>query len=307
MSRPLLSEFNLNLLLSLDALLQERNVTRAARRVGVSQSAMSRNLATLRSLFSDELLTRVGNDMRATPLAEELGPALGTCLTELERVVRTAGVFEPASARGTVRLAAPGHLGVWVAPALMRTFARDAPGLVLRVEQADDAQLGAAIAAGVDIALGPAIETSGALGSRVLFRDGFACLVRSEHPAARDGLDLETYLELSHIVISPTGRHGARVDEALRELGHRRHVAMWTQSFLLAPQTVAVTDHVLTAPRSVLLAAAKTMAVRLLEAPLELAPIRIAAYWDLRRSNDAQTMWLLEAVASAVQALRDPG
>ncbi|MFT6400673.1 MAG: DNA-binding transcriptional LysR family regulator [Bradymonadia bacterium] len=140
MSSPL-DGMNLNLLLSLDALLSEKSVTRAAKRVGVTQSAMSRNLASLRTLLSDELLVRVGNEMRPTPYALSIRLGLRRNLADLERLVRTAGVFDPQTAVGTLRLAAPGHVAARIAPDLVARIQRDAPGLRLRIEQLDAARI----------------------------------------------------------------------------------------------------------------------------------------------------------------------
>ena len=296
-----LEAINLNLLLALDALLEEGNVTRAAARVGIGQPAMSKSLGTLRELFADELLTRVGNEMRATPLAEALAPELRRAIADLRRVVRTAGPFVPADAHETLRIATPGHLAALAGPRLLARLHEQAPGVTLRIEDLPGSDPGRAIEAGADLALGPAKDDA-TLASRVLARDGFACLLRRNHPAGAS-FSLDTYLTLRHLVISPTGRGTSFVDEALGE--RVRTIAARVQSFVLAPTLVAESDLVLTAPRSALLAAARTLPVELVEAPLALPAITLAAYWDPRRDRDARTQWLLRLLGESLRAELD--
>ncbi len=304
MSSPRLEEINLNLLLALDVLLAEENVTRAAQRMGVTQSAMSRSLATLRTLFKDELLIRVGNEMQPTPYAAALKVGLRNNLADLQRLLRTAGVFDPSIEKGTIRIAAAGHLAALVGPHLVSTFENEAPGLDLRIEQLDGARLAGAIANGVDVALGPALDLGQVVDSRILFQDDFACLVRTDHPEVTgDSIDLDTYLGLNHIVISPTGRGDSIVDSELAP-EHCRRVLVRVESFLLAPALVASTDLVLTAPRSSLMAAMLHHPVKIVPAPLALPSLRIAAYWDPRRKDDARMLWVLAALTSALSAYR---
>ena len=299
MSAPL-EQMNLNLLLSLDALLAEQNVTRAAQKLGVTQSAMSRNLASLRTLLNDELLVRVGNSMRPTPYALSIQSDLRRNLADLRRLVRTGGAFDPAIAEGTLRVAAPGHMGALVAPELVERIQRDAPGLRLRIEQLDAARIVHAIQDGVDLALGPMLDLGSAVERTFLYHDGFACLVSSNHPdVPGDAIDLETYLRCSHVVISPTGRGGTLVDDHLG--GRTRRILAEVESFLLAPAIVASTQLVLTAPRSALLAVERELAVKVVTAPFELPALEIAAYWDPSRSDDARVRWILDSVRHSLK------
>ncbi|NCG20623.1 MAG: LysR family transcriptional regulator [Rhodobacterales bacterium] len=302
MSTPL-KQMNLNLLLSLDALLSEQNVTWAAKKIGVTQSAMSRNLASLRVLLHDELLVRVGNAMQPTPYALSIQAGLHRNLADLQRLVRTAGAFEPATATGTLRVAAPGHMAALIAPYLVDRIQKEAPGLRIRLEQLDAVRIATAIQEGVDIAIGPLLDLGRTVQGTLLFRDDFACLVRADHPdVPGDAIDLETYLNASHIIISPTGRGGTLVDKHLG--GRSRRVLAEVQSFLLAPAIVANTSLVLTAPRSALVAVERQMAVKVVTAPFELPALKIAAYWGPSRTDDARVRWILDSVRNALRAQR---
>jgi len=294
MSAPL-EQMNLNLLHSLDALLTERNVTRAAKLLGVTQSAMSRNLGSLRTLLRDDLLVRVGNTMQPTPYALSIQPGLRRNLADLQRLMRTAGSFDPATAEGSLRVAAPGHMAALIAPDLVDRIEQGAPGLRIRIEQLDAAGIVHSIEAGVDLAIGPLLDLGSAVEGTLVCRDGFACMVRKDHPIVTgDSIDLQTYLDSSHVVISPTGRGGNLVDHFL-EGGVRRVVAE-VESFLLAPAIIGSTDLILTAPRSALLAVDRGLSVKIVTSPFQLPALRIAAYWDPSRSDDPRVRWLLDSV-----------
>ena len=292
---------NLNLLLSLDALLSEKNVTRAAKKLRVTQSAMSRNLGSLRDLLNDELLVRVGNVMSPTSYALSIQAGLRRNLADLQRLVRTGGAFDPAHAEGTLRVAAPGHMAALIAPDLVARIVENAPGLRLRIEQLDAARIIDAIGEGVDLALGPLLDLGSAVEGTRVWTDDFACLVRHDHPdVPGDSISLETYLSCSHVVISPTGRGGSLVDEHLS--GHKRRVLAEVESFLLAPAIVAKTHLVLTAPRSALVAVEGDARVKVVTAPFELPPLKIAAYWDPCRTHDARVQWILQSVRESLKS-----
>src|SRR5215217_4782976 len=126
-----LAKVDLNLLVALDALLAERHVTRAARRVGLTQSAMSRALSRLRELLDDPLLVRTPQGMRPTPRAQALGPPLRRTLEEVEALVTGRPVFEPARSRRAFTVAAPDYSQVVMLPAVLARMAREAPGVDL--------------------------------------------------------------------------------------------------------------------------------------------------------------------------------
>ena len=278
-----------------------KNVTRAAKKLRVTQSAMSRNLGSLRDLLNDELLVRVGNVMSPTPYALSIQAGLHRNLADLQRLVRTGGAFDPALAEGTLRVAAPGHMAALIAPDLVTRIVESAPGLRLRIEQLDAARIVDAIDEGVDLALGPLLDLGSAVEGTRVWTDDFACLVRHDHPhVPGDSISLETYLSCSHVVISPTGRGGSLVDDHLSD--HKRRVLAEVESFLLAPAIVAKTHLVLTAPRSALMAVEGDARVKVVTAPFELPALKIAAYWDPSRTHDARVQWILQSVRQSLKS-----
>lgn len=148
-----------------------------------------------------------------------------------------------------------------------------------------------------DVVIGPDVAMEAGIERIPLPADPFACLVRTEHPKVKRSLRLPTYLALSHVVVSPTGAGGSIVDRLLSEAGvGPRKVAVWVPSFLLGPQLVAETDLVLTAPRASLLSASRFLPVRIVSAPLPIAPLELCVYVDARRAHEPRSAFIRQLV-----------
>ncbi len=295
---------NLNLLVALDALLHERNVTRAAKRVGVSQPAMSQSLANLRDVFDDALLVRQGDRMTPTSRALALAPALRRTLAQLQQVLDIGAEFDPASATGTLRIATGEHLAALFLPDLLAVVAAEAPALQVRM---------LSLAAGdterllrddeVDIVVGPPTRTTASLSSTPVFDDEFACLVAATSVPKRTArLGLRRYVGADHIVISPAATGRSVVDSALEHRGEQRRVVARVASFVLAPLVVARTQLVLTAPRASLAAVSNALPVRVLRAPLALPSLPIERHVARRRADEPRMRWYVDALDRALQA-----
>ena len=298
MDRPRLSEINLNLLLALDAILGEKSVSRAARRVGVSQPAMSQSLRHLREIFDDALLVRDRGTMVLTPAAERLAMPLRQAMIALQRVVDGPAHFDPATVQRRFTLAAGDYAAVTLLPPLLERASIEAPGVDIDVRPVDTRRLWEPLATGeVDIVLGTALEPGSDFLQQVLYTDGFACLARRDHPHVRGRLDIEQYTALPHALISPRGEGPTVVDSALEALGKRRRIALRIPYFLAAPLVVARSDLLLTAPRHVAEAFAATHPLQLLEPPLELPTFDVVQVWHQRYQNDAAHQWLRRTIA----------
>ncbi len=301
-----LTELNLNLLHALDALLEEGNVTQAARRVGISQPAMSQNLATLRKVFGDELLVRTGAGMERTVRALAIAPGLRSCLGELQRVINTGGSFEPSTAEGAMHVATGDHLAAALSTRLLGLLKEQAPHVVLRVDSLNMAECYASLQnARFELALGPAGACPAGIRSEALFTDEFVCFVRAGHPVVKGReISLRRYASLEHLLISPSGRGRSFVDTALAERGLSRKVVGRIASFLMGPHIVASSDVVLTGPRTGLSTIAKSLNVRVLPAPLALPGLKFAMLWDARRQDDPRHVWMRQVFRQALQRLR---
>jgi DNA-binding transcriptional LysR family regulator len=295
-----LAAFDLNLLVALDALLREENVTVAGRQIGLSQPAMSHALARLRELMGDELLVRTGRRMHRSALGHQLMPTVRRLIGDLEATLLPRRRFEPKTSQRRFRLAANDHAGAVVLPALFARVRAAAPGVQLDV-------LPQAGAPPVELATG---ELEGAIGTflgvapplveRVLFRESFACVMRRDHPTGR--LNLRSYLELDHLVIASPGYGPGVVDLALEARGHARRVAMRVPHFLVAPAIVARTDLVLTLPRRVL-AVASDRRLRVSKPPIPLSDFAVQVVWHRRSDADAGAAWLREQIIACARTL----
>lgn len=293
-----LAAVDLNLLLVLDVLLEERSVTRAARRLGRTQPAVSRSLGRLRSLLGDPLLVREGGALVPTPRALGLRGPVREVLQRVQGEVLAPATFDPATAVRTFTLASADYAEWLLLAPLVSRIARSAPAVDLVLVRSGALHEGLQVADLAVAPLGPHLE---AARSRPLIEDGFACVVRRDHPRVGDALDLETFLALPHVLIAPRGQPGGVVDLFLDQRGLKRRVAVRVGTFLVAPGLIARTDLVLTLPRRLAHRAAETLPLRVVEPPIALPTFTLHAAWPERLHHDPGHAWLreqLRAVAS---------
>ncbi|MDE1147510.1 MAG: LysR family transcriptional regulator [Azospirillaceae bacterium] len=244
---------DLNLLASLDALLETANVTRAAARLGISQPALSAQLARLRDLFHDPLLvpSETGRGMVATARALEMQGPLRAALCTLERVVRQQPVFDPMTAVRDYAIAASDNGTVVVGLALMeRLRAVAGPGIRLSFHTPDRIHIQGQMERGeVDLIIGSPSTILPTMIARRLGTEHYRVAQRKGHPRGIGPLDLDTYCALEHILVSTSGGsfHGF-VDEDLERLGRRRRVALSIHQFMLAVPILLATDYVCVLP-----------------------------------------------------------
>ncbi|MFZ5893797.1 MAG: LysR family transcriptional regulator [Myxococcota bacterium] len=299
-----LKELNLNHLLALNALLEEANVTRAARRLHLTQSATSHALSSLRKIFEDELLVRTARGMVLTEKASRLAPELRRALAQLaDAICDEQGHFEPRNAAGTLTLASADFLLARSGGRLGAVLAERAPRMELTLLQLQTSHLSEALETRtVDMVIGPELRTESGIHSEFLFEEPFVCAVGSGHPLGKrirgKQISMDDYLSARHILISPTRRGAARVDSALAELGLRREVAVRVESFLAAVHMLPESPWLLTAPRSSLSALLPSK-VRLFDMPLDLAPLRLHLYVHAARATTTRMKWLREQVRVA--------
>lgn len=289
-----LARLDLNLLVALDVLLIERSVTRAARRLGLTQSALSHMLGRLRRMLDDELLIKTPGGMVPTALALDLEAPLRSALHEIEQALRSRPRFEPTTSRRQFTLASADYGTLVLVPRLMRRVATAAPGVSLTVLtlNADSPQ---ELATGMlDLVLGAIPPDVPDVMCRRLVDEQFICLVRRDHPQVRKKLSLEQYCALSHVLISPMGGGSTWVDPVLERLGKRRHIALRVPHYLVAPLIVAETDLIVTVARRVVRALGGSLPLREVAPPVAIPGFSVSMYWHPGRSEDPGHRWLRE-------------
>ena len=235
-----LSGIDLNILVALDALLSERNVTRAAARIGRSQPATSHALNRARELFGDPLLVRVGGGLELTARARTVAPKIHRLLRELGAVLDVHKEFDPAAIE-SVTLGATDYVGFVLLPYVFSMLQQVAPAMSVRVRAIDGPDALDPVTGGlVDLAVGAFPVIPAGLRTENLFEEEFVCLRRSRRD--REPLSLDAFTRLGHVLVASPGDGMGPVDYALARRGRSRHIAAYVPHFLVAPSLVAATD-----------------------------------------------------------------
>lgn len=295
-----LRQVDLNLLVALDALLHERNVTRAAARLGMSQPAASRALGRLRALFSDALLVDGPKGYMLSARAEEVRPALRQALAGIGALLE-ANSFDPAGATGSVRLLMTDLHAAVLAPHLLARLAVEAPGLDLDILPPGPTLMDALESDAADAVVGVIDEAPAGIRRRKLLDDHFVTFMRKGHPAAAEELTLERYLALDHIVVSITGRGAAPVDELLAAMGRSRRVRVRVPNFFAAVEIAADSDLVMTLPASLAQTAAGAARFIMLPPPVDPGRFALSLVWHARHQDAPRHVWLRRLIVAVAQ------
>lgn len=300
-----LRRVDLNLLVALDVLLEEKSVTRTAQRLGLSQPATSRALARLRTLFSDALLVEARGGYILSARAERIRPALHRTLAGVSEMLE-ARPFDPTAARGHVRLLMPDLPAAALAPHLLARLAAEAPALDLEILPPAGTSLFEALEDdAVDAIVGVIDEAPAGIRRRGLYQDKLVTLMRAGHPAAEKKLTLARYLELGHIVVSITGVGPAPVDAALTSMVRQRRVAVRVPSFLAAVEIAARSDLIVTLPSSLARTAAGMGRFVALPPPIDLDRFTMSLIWHARHQDSPRHIWLRRIIVAAAAEMEE--
>ncbi len=296
-----ISSFDLNLLKVLDVLLRERNVSRAAERLSLSQPAVSNALARLRELLDDPLLVRVGRGMQPTPRALGLEMPIRDALARIEASLNAGDLFDPASSRARFVIAVTDYVELLCMPRLMQRLARLAPGIRLAIEPLAPTLPGEALDRGeIDLALGRFLEVPTRFQIRRWASEGLKLVLRQGHPLAGRPLDLETFLQLRHLWVHG-GQTRGMVDLWLQEQGLAREVVYTTPNYLQAPHIVAASDLAVVLPTRLALHFAELLPLQVLDLPFALGPFQLDVVSVAQRQNDAALNWLIEQLLALAE------
>ncbi|MBC7171039.1 MAG: LysR family transcriptional regulator, partial [Polyangiaceae bacterium] len=293
-----LAALNLNALVALDALLSECNVTRAARRVKITQPAMSQTLARLRELFDDPLLVRKGRGMVRTPRAEAMMVPLAEALEAVERAVQLGFGFDPATSTRIFRLSmTDAHLTA-ILPGVLRAIDERAPEVRVQAEAMALSSLVGRIASGeLDLAVGFLLSAAEGLRTETLLVDDYVCIVRRGHPLARGKrIRIEDYAQHRHLANTPVGFVPRNLSAAVLGFGASSRIRASVPYMLALPAMVRSTDLVATVPRRVLATPMDLDGLVTLEAPRELPKVEHSMWWHSRFDRDPAHQWLRERV-----------
>jgi DNA-binding transcriptional LysR family regulator len=292
---------DLNLLVSLDALLAESNVTRAALRLHLTQPAVSTQLARLRQIFGDPLLipAETGRGMTRSTRALELMEPLHLALKNLEAVVRYQPSFDPRTDHRSFVIAANDNATAVLGQPMMEQLPTLAgPGVRIAFVVADQPSMATRLERGeIDLLLGSERMVPASMKARKLFDERFVVVQRKGHPRGTAPLDLDTYCALNHVLVSTSGGsfHGF-MDEHLDALGRTRRVVLSVQHFTLVPELLARTDYVSTLPAR--FAERYRERLDIFELPFEARGFTLFAAWPPRSQADPAHVWLRDTIAA---------
>jgi DNA-binding transcriptional LysR family regulator len=309
-----LNRIDLNLLVYLDALLRERNVTQAANQLNLSQPAMSNGLRRLRELFDDPILVRTSEGMTPTERALELEPVVREVLANIDRAVQPRSAFEPADAHRVFRIMASDYAESTLLPTLLGKLRTLAPGLTLDIMTPSDVSFLDVERGKVDMVINRFDSMPQSFHQIHLWNDSFSCVLSPENPVLQD-FTLENYLKANHVWVSKTGmgvgvgvnpddvQRLGWVDAALNKLGKKRQIRVFTRHYQAAMTMAEQNDLIVTLPTRAALLKLDNPRVVLRDPPLEIPPLELKMAWSPLLQHNPANKWLRKLIADTAREL----
>lgn len=298
--------YDLNLLPVFIALMEERNVTRAAERLGITQPALSNTLNRLRETLRDPLFIRERYGMRPTQLAEEIAPVIADTLAKLDDVILGQQAFDPSRAERLFAIAPNDYVEFVLIPPLVARLREIAPGIKLKLMPFGSDLVETGVTSGTTaMALGRLVEPPDNVVVQQIMSDGLACVVRAGHPEIGDRISREQYERLKHVNMVPPGRLRAGLFQPLERQGLKRDVAVSVTHFLSIPELIAVTDYCTTLPILICRRVAQDGRLKVLPAPVDLGTFPVQMAWHVRYRHDPAHRWLRTLISEVAREISD--
>ncbi|KAF3998187.1 LysR family transcriptional regulator [Glaciimonas immobilis] len=283
-------------------LMEERTVTKAAVRLGVSQSALSYTLERMRVRFADPLFVRVGNKMSPTPFADRLGAASARVLRTVETEMEGLTPFDPATTQREFRLLVNEVGAMTMVPKLIRLLASVAPGARLAPERGDSSTLAKALATGqIDLAAGHFANVDDRLYQQLLFKRDYVCIARRDHPYISDAISLKEFSQAPQILVDAAPVTQDWINALLSKHSLRPTIAMTSQHIAAIPFFVANSDMISIIPKEVYDLFLPIAAIKKITFPVPIPPIDIRQYWHARLASDPALRFFRELVFEATR------
>ena len=296
--------YDLNLLPIFVTLMQERSVTRAAERLGMTQPALSNALSRLRTTFQDQLFIRERYGIQPTPVAVELAPIIAEALARLDDAVLGQQEFDPATAERLLTVAPNGYVELVLVPSLVARLRVVAPGITLRLIPYNNDLAETGVVSGTTaLVLGRVIDPPDSLVVQHLLDEGFACVVRAGHPDISSNITRDEFERLRHVNVVPPGRMRAGLFQALARQQLKREVAISVTNFFAVAEMVAVTDYCATLPGLVCRRLAHDPRLKVLPPPVDLGTFPVEMAWHVRYRHDPAHRWLRSLIGEVAMEL----
>jgi DNA-binding transcriptional LysR family regulator len=296
--------YDLNLLPVFVTLMEERSVTRAAERLGITQPALSNALARLRVMLRDQLFIRERYGIQPTQMAQEVAPVIAAALAKIDDVVIGQQAFDPMQAERLAIIAPNSYIEFVLMPLVVARLRAAAPGFKLRLTPfGSDLTETGVIAGTTAMVLGRIVDPPDSLVVQHLMDDSLACVVRADHPDVYDSMSREQYERLKHVNVLPPGRLRVGLFRALEQQGLRRDVAVSVTHFLAVPEMIAVTDYCAVLPTLICRRLAHDPRLKVVRAPVDLGTFPVEMAWHVRYRHDPAHRWLRSLVAEVAREI----
>lgn len=308
-----ISKVDLNLLVYLDVLLREQNVTKAADVLGITQPAMSNGLRRLRDLFKDPLLVRTSAGMRPTERALELAPLVHKIVSDAERAIQPQAAFDAQHSTRVFRIAASDYAEASLLLAVLTQLRTRAPNISLDILTPSDVGFPEVELGHVDLVINRFDSIPQSFHQRTLWVDTFSCILSRSNPLTKN-FNLENYLQAKHVWVSKTGmgtgvgmdpqdvQRLGWVDSELHKLGHQRHITVFTRHYQAALLLADLQDLVVTLPTRAAALQKDNDRVVIKDPPFEIAPIELKMAWSPLLQNNAPHRWLRQLIAEVAKS-----
>jgi DNA-binding transcriptional LysR family regulator len=284
---------DLNLLSVFQEVYRERQISSAAKRLGLSQSAVSNALARLRRSFGDELFVRTATGMQPTPLAAQMAEPIGVAMAQVALALNQRSRFDPASSQRRFVLAMTDVGEIYFMPALIERCRVLAPMVEISSRRAGSVNLKEEMEGGrVDLAIGPFEDISEALYQRQLFRQPYVTMFRKGHPLGRGKVDLARFVAAEHMLVDSHESPYDRINGILVRAGIGPNVRFRVPHFTAVPYMVSTSDLVVTVPQKLAERAAQPFGLEWIAPPLDLPPLQTNVFWHRRYNQDPGNQWL---------------
>jgi DNA-binding transcriptional LysR family regulator len=298
--------YDLNLLPIFVALMEERSVTRAAERMGMTQPALSNALSRLRLMLQDQLFVRERYGIQPTPIALELSPLIAEALAQLDNAVLGQQAFDPVKAERLFTIAPNGYVEFVLVPAIVARLEKVAPGIKLRLTPYGNDLVETGVVSGTTaLVLGRIVDPPDNLVVQHLMDEGLACAVRADHPGVGDVMTREQFETMKHVNIVPPGRMRAGLFQALAQQQLKRDVAISVTNFFAAAEMVAVTDYCATLPTLICRQLMHDPRLKVLPAPVDLGSFPVEMAWHVRYRHDPAHRWLRALIGEVITDFKD--
>ncbi|KGY07393.1 MULTISPECIES: LysR family transcriptional regulator [Vibrio] len=313
MSLEKLVRLDLNLLICLKVLIEELNVTRAAHRLCLSQSAVSKSLAKLRTQFDDPLFVRNAHGLTPTPKALFLKPKLESLIHQLEQITQPEE-FAPETSSYRFQIAAVESVYPLILPHFLPAIFSQAPGVTISTHAWSDTTFKMLQRGELDLGItGKDIDINDAkltmyppndICEAEIYRDNQMCLMRNDHPVLQQPWNLDSYLAHRHVQVRCDGNERWLLDYRLADIGKERDIAIMVPDFNSAASLCSYTDFIFTAPSHFVKLASEQLNLTVRPLPMEFPPMAYTLFWHRDRENDLALTWLRQIIKEKTESLR---